>query len=278
MAKQFIAKQFIAKQTYRWSAISALGLLASVAIAPKAIAQDDMFMNFFMDAGNMAVDYIGNVAVGESMIEYYGEEATAEAANDPYSPQTSPQSDPYSEVPTDPAGQSTGDFTFQPSEEVSQQFRSQFIAQHASSDTSDDLSFRQLLETQTWVDDFASDFDSLSSNDVADAMTGYWLRNWMLVNDQPEPSLAEIDGVNRQIRGLLSENPIFSQASDADRQEMAEYLIYQQSLTYGTYLAAVSTGDTESKEQIQTMVNTGMMELGMDLTQIEVTESGFQSL
>lgn len=262
----------MAKYKYRWSAISAIGLLASVAIAPKAIAQDDMFMNFFMDAGNIAIDYIGNVAVGEAMNQAYGEEAT----NDPSSSQSDPY-DPYREADTEPTTQSTSDFTFQPSAEISQQIRSQFIAQYASSDTSDSLPFRQLLETQNWVEDFASDSYGLSSNDVADAMTGYWVRSWMLVNDQPAPSLAQIDGVNRQVRTLLADIPIFAQGSEAQLQEMAEYLIYQQSITYGTYLAAVSTGDIEAKEQIQNAVNNGMIELGLDFTQIEVTDSGFQS-
>jgi hypothetical protein len=268
-----MAKQFMAKQQYRWSAISALGLLASVAIAPKAIAQDDMFMNFFMDAGQFTSDYIGDVVVGESIIQYYGEGATEEATTDPYSA----QSDSYSEGFPDPTGQSTSDFTFQPSAELSQQLRSQFIAKYASSDTSDSLPFRQLLETQNWVNDFASDFYGLSSHDVADAMTGYWVRSWMLINDQPAPSLAQIEGINRQIRTGMSDIPIFSQGSDAQRQEMAEYLIYQQSLTYGTYLAAVSAGDTETKKQIQDMVNTSMIELGLNFREIEITDSGFQS-
>jgi hypothetical protein len=264
----------MAKQTYRLSAIGALGLLASVAIAPKAIAQDDMFMNFFMDAGNVAIDYIGNVAVGEAMNQAYGEGATT---TDPYSSQSDPYSEGYTDPADQPTDQSTSDFTFQPSAEVSQQIRSQFIAQYASADTPDSLPFRELLETQTWVDDFSSDSYGLSNNDVADAMTGYWLRSWMLVNDQPEPSLAQIDALNSQVRTLLSDIPAFSQGSDAQLQEMAEYLIYQQSITYGTYLAAVSAGDIEAKEQIQNSVNTGMMELGLDFTQVEMTDSGFQS-
>jgi hypothetical protein len=264
----------MAKQKYKWGAIGALGLLASVAIAPRAIAQDDMFMNFFMDAGNVAASYIGNVAVGEAMIDAYGGGDTSEPS---YS-EGDFSSEDYGGDYSEPAGQSMGDgdFSFQPSSEVSDQIRAQFIAQYASDGTPGSLPFRQLIETQNWVGEFSSDFYGLSSTDVADAMTAYWVRSWMLINDQPSPTMAQIDATNRQIRALLADDPTFTQSPDAQLQVMAEYLIYQQSITYGTYLAAVSAGDTDSKEQIQAAVNTGLSELGLDFTQLEITDEGFQ--
>jgi hypothetical protein len=274
------------KQKSKWNILTVLSLLLSVAIAPQAIAQD--FMGMFTDANQAAVNFAGNLAVGSSAINAANNAAhrptnRSNRSSNRSNSGTSGTRPAASNLFTAPAPAArdlprTTDFTFQPSAEVSRQFRAQYIARYASSDRPDVVQFRQLLEMQTWVSDFRTDANAygLNGNDVADAMTGYWVRTWMVVNDQPAPSIEQVHAVNRQIRAGLATNPNFAQMSDAERQEVAELLIYQQSLAYGLYKGAVSTGATEKKQQLQQMVNATMMQSGIDLTQMDLTNSGFQ--
>jgi hypothetical protein len=56
----------MSKQKLKWQVLTALSLFLSMAIAPKATAQD--YMGMFMDANQAAVSFAGNLAVGSAVL------------------------------------------------------------------------------------------------------------------------------------------------------------------------------------------------------------------
>jgi hypothetical protein len=170
-------------------------------------------------------------------------------------------------------------FRYRRSAAVSAQFKQDFIAkQSALFNSAEGEQFRQTLESQEWVEGFNRDASAygLEGSDLATAMTGYWVRAWMVVNDQQPPSQSQILAVHQQVRNVLAKNPDLRSANDAARQTLAETVIYEQSLILGLYNTVKQNGSTDVLKQLQQKVRQGFLASGMDLKTIILTEQGFE--
>ncbi len=176
-----------------------------------------------------------------------------------------------------PTPTATNTFSFSPSAEVSNRIRQRYLDKFAANGSNPRL--RQILETQKWVKEFDEDFSSygFKSNNVADVMTGYWVRLWRIVNDQPKPSRDQLLAVNQQFQEQLASTPDFARAPDQAKQELAEDMIYMQAMIFGTYLAVKNRGTSEQKQLLQQTIHQGLIKTyGMDLKRLELTNTGFQ--
>lgn len=117
--------------------------------------------------------------------------------------------------------------------------------------------------------------DGLRPGDVADALAGYWVLNWVMANGA-DNSRAQTQGVLRQVRGLIGDNPAHARLSPAQRQEMAEVLMLNFLLQHAAYLEAVQRGDKTLARRLGDAANARFKnEMGVDLRGLSLTPAGF---
>jgi hypothetical protein len=123
--------------------------------------------------------------------------------------------------------------------------------------------------------DFEAVFDSamrkhgLRSGNLADAMAGYWLTMWSIVNRSQMPNTAAISGVRTQMAQLAAQAGV-AKVSDAEKQREAQKLIWQTVLA----LSAQRTNGQNSAALAAEM-NKVARKQGMDLARMQITQSGF---
>ncbi len=119
--------------------------------------------------------------------------------------------------------------------------------------------------------------NGLKRGDVADALTAYWVTNWMIANRvTSDPKPAQVRAVRRFFVSALSSTPAFARATNAQRQEMAEGYIYSAVLQDGAFGQVFHTGD---KALIQRYSDgraaSFKKEMGLDLRTVQLTDAGF---
>ncbi len=141
----------------------------------------------------------------------------------------------------------------------------------------DAASLRRAFEQDAlseWAKGNAS--DGLKRGDVADAMTDYWVKNWMIANRVTFTSRAQVQAVRRFFASVLSSNPTFAKTTDAQRQEMAEGYIYNSQFQSIAFVSVFHTGD---KALIQKLSDgraaSFKTETGFDLRTVKLTNAGF---
>lgn len=120
--------------------------------------------------------------------------------------------------------------------------------------------------------------NGLHRGDVADALTAYWVTNWMIANRvTTDPTRAQVRAVRRLFVSVLSSTPAFAKATGAQRQEMAEGFIYGAVLQGGAFGQVFHTGD---KALIQRYSDgraaSFKKEMGFDLHTVQLTDTGFK--
>lgn len=114
----------------------------------------------------------------------------------------------------------------------------------------------------------------LSKNNAADAFALYWIAAWQAVNlENSDPSISTARTVSAQAAYGLSLSQAFTQASDAQKQEMAEALMVQAALVSAS--VEVAGADRAQLEAISQAVAQGAAASGLELDQMTLTEDGF---
>ena len=118
--------------------------------------------------------------------------------------------------------------------------------------------------------------DGLKRGDVADAMTDYWVKNWMIANRVTFTNRAQVQGVRRFFASALASTPAFAKATDAQRQEMAEGFIYNAILQGSVFAQVFHTGNKALIKQISdARAAQFKKETGLDLRTMKLTDAGF---
>lgn len=118
----------------------------------------------------------------------------------------------------------------------------------------------------------------LYGDDVADAMTGYWVTLWCIIHDRPFPPAGPVRAAREQIKAMLAKNPVVLQGGDARRQMMAEAMILE-TLFALDQAAALRNDDTpEQREQFVEAARNNMLSRGVDLAHLTLGARGFQPL
>lgn len=119
--------------------------------------------------------------------------------------------------------------------------------------------------------------NGLKRGDVADALTAYWVTNWMIANRvTSDPKPVQVRAVRRLFASVLSSTPAFAKATNAQRQEMAEAYIYNTVLQGGAFGQVFHTGDKALIKRFSDgRAASFKTEMGFDLRTVKLTNAGF---
>lgn len=117
--------------------------------------------------------------------------------------------------------------------------------------------------------------DGLRPGDVADALAGYWVLNWVMANGA-DNNRAQAQGALRQVRGMIADNPAYARLNPAQRQEMAEVLMLNFLLQHAAYVDAMKRGDKDLQRRLGDAASARFRnEMGVDLRRLNLTPAGF---
>lgn len=114
-------------------------------------------------------------------------------------------------------------------------------------------------------------------NNLADAYAFWWLNSWDTAQGVVRTSfpLAQVAAVKRQVATAMAGLPQLRQASDADKQQLAE-VYWVQAAMIGT-AAEGHKNDPVVMQQLAASVRRGAAEAGLDFNAMELTAQGFVS-
>ncbi|MBB4051011.1 hypothetical protein GGR20_000629 [Devosia subaequoris] len=103
--------------------------------------------------------------------------------------------------------------------------------------------FKERSPNEIWQELVAP--DGLTTNNVADALTSYWVLNWVAANGA---YAVEVDSrpIQRQLRQAFANDPNFLTLSDQQRQEMAEGYILNFLVEHAALNNALAQQDIEA--------------------------------
>ena len=117
--------------------------------------------------------------------------------------------------------------------------------------------------------------DGLRPGDLADALAGYWVLNWVMANDG-DSNRAQAQGVLRQVRDLIGDTPAYARLDSAGRQTMAETLMLNFLLQHAAYTDALRRGDRALARRLGDAATARFQrEMGLDLRRLDLTTAGF---
>lgn len=152
-------------------------------------------------------------------------------------------------APSAPAEFDTG---YRPSPTVSARLQREFLDRirwSAGVEARDSLAiaFAERSPVDIWLELVAS--DGLEANNVADALTSYWVLNWVAANGA---YAAKIDSapIQRQLRIAFANDANFLKMGDQQRQELAEGYILDFLVEHAALNAAVEQRDVETLNKL----------------------------
>lgn len=180
------------------------------------------------------------------------------------------------EAPTLPGPENSA---YRFSEGVSVRLRRSFLEQirwSAGIEARDQLaeSFADRSHTDIWQDLVAA--DGLSTGNVADALTAYWVLNWMTANGAYGQKV-DNGPVQQQLRLALSQDPNFQQLSDQARQQMAEGYMLNFLIEHAALNDAVARKDIQTLRTLAAASAVRFQQqMGVDLLALTPGPTGFE--
>ena len=140
------------------------------------------------------------------------------------------------------------DTSYRPSPSISARMQREFLSRirwSAGAEVRDNLAeaFAERSPSEIWQELVAP--DGLTTNNVADALTAYWVLNWVAANGA---YAVEVDSrpVKQQLRQAFANDPTFLRLSDQQRQEMAEGYILNFLVEHAALNTALAQKDLET--------------------------------
>ncbi|SNB69642.1 hypothetical protein SAMN07250955_10727 [Arboricoccus pini] len=119
----------------------------------------------------------------------------------------------------------------------------------------------------------------LSGDNLADVMAAYWVNSWEVVSEGAStdavPSGRAMLAVEGSLKQALLENAALPKLSDAQKQAMADSMIYQSVLASAAAESMGKTPDPARRAAFIDQVNAPFAAAGVDLRQLSLTEEGF---
>jgi hypothetical protein len=114
----------------------------------------------------------------------------------------------------------------------------------------------------------------MTASNTADAYAIWWVAAWQAVNgDGSERNSATYQAVSGQAARGFATSPQFANATDAQKQEMAEAMLVQAALIDSSM--EVYANDPAMMKQLATAVKQGAKKSGLDLDAMTLTDEGF---
>lgn len=171
-----------------------------------------------------------------------------------------------------------GAYAFTPSPERRQENFAGFVAEVRKNNPADADSLQNTLSQDVigMMGQVLAPF-GFDMNNLADAYAFWWLSSWDTAQGVVRDSLpsAQVAAVKAQVAAALAGVPQLQQASEADKQQMAE-IYWVQSLILNSATEA-ATSDPAVMRQLAASARRGAAEAGLDLDAMELTEAGFVS-
>ena len=166
---------------------------------------------------------------------------------------------------------------FKSSKTVSLRMKDEFKSAVVKANPQKAARIEQVLSQQDVIGTFARDMApyGLKPNNVADAMTAYWISMWMVANQASGPTVGAVHGVKRQVSLNLLNDAAIAGASEEQLQEVAEGLIYEAMFALGIRANAINVGDPKRLDILSENAYKNMLKLGVDIRAMNLTEKGF---
>jgi hypothetical protein len=166
--------------------------------------------------------------------------------------------------------------TYTPSKSVRKKNLAKFVAETRVTNPSGADQMEQVFASGDVINmmDTAMQGKGMTVSNAADAFAVWWVAAWQAVNgDSSERNSATYQAVSDQAaRGLVS-SPEFANATDAQKQEMAEALLVQAVMI--DQLKEMSANDPVSMQKLAKAVKQGAKASGIDLDKMNLTQQGF---
>ncbi|MBF0678409.1 MAG: hypothetical protein IR164_05645 [Devosia sp.] len=165
------------------------------------------------------------------------------------------------------------------SEGVSVRLRRSFLEQirwSAGIEARDQLaeSFADRSHTDIWQELVAA--DGLTTGNVADALTSYWVLNWVTANGAYGQKV-DNGPVQQQLRLALAEDPNFQQLNDQARQQMAEGYMLNFLIEHAALNDAVARKDVDTLRTLAAASAARFQQqMGVDLLALAPGPNGFE--
>lgn len=168
--------------------------------------------------------------------------------------------------------------TFRPSAEVRKRNFAQFVSKVRATDPGTATELEKAFASQDVIGVTGKEIAKygLKTNDVADALTVYFITAWYGMRGRDDdPSRALVTAVRGQFVTAMGRTPGFAKTTDAQRQEIAEAMLIQAMLVSGYVQAAKQNPSLAG--QIKTAIAQGAKAtFGFDLGTVQLTEQGLQ--
>ena len=138
---------------------------------------------------------------------------------------------------------------------------------------------RDALESRNIPEEFErrlSDY-ALSSDNVADAMLGYWLVMWSIIHDKPLPPPGPgIESARKQISALVASNPIVRKGGDESRRQMVgEAMIFESMISLEVRDDVKRRGNDGELRNLSESTHHNLLRKHMNLKVLDFTDQGF---
>ena len=173
------------------------------------------------------------------------------------------------------------DTSYRPSPSISARMQREFLSRirwSAGAEVRDNLveAFAERSPNDIWQELVAP--DGLTTNNVADALTAYWVLNWVAANGA---YTLEVDSlpVQRQLRAAFANDANFLRLSDQQRQEMAEGYILNFLIEHAALNAALAQKDIETLYALaMAAVSRFRSQMNINLLELVPGPNGFAGL
>lgn len=126
-------------------------------------------------------------------------------------------------------------------------------------------------------DDAMARYD-LSSGNLGDVMTAYWILQWGSANqNNDDPTVDQVESVRGQVDYALDLEAA-GLTDSAARQELAETLVYQTILLSAGIEEAYAKKDTATIQLLSENSHKTMTDLGINMRQLVLTDEGFKPI
>ena len=133
--------------------------------------------------------------------------------------------------------------------------------------------FAERAPVDIWHDLVAG--DGLERNNVADALTAYWVLNWVAANGAYSTRIDNAP-IQRQLRIAFANDASFHRLSDQQRQELAEGYILDFLVEHAALNAAVERRDIATLQRLAASAVTRFRQkMNVDLLSVEPGPQGF---
>ncbi len=140
---------------------------------------------------------------------------------------------------------------------------------------------RKIIDAQLRGRDIVQEFQAtltplgLRHDNLADTMTAFWIVMWVIIHDANMPPPEWVEAVRGQVLLRLKGNAVARDPSK--RQMMGEGMIYEAHIAFQTWEQAKRAGNDFQLRQMAKSGRQNMINKGIDLGNMHITDKGFQS-